>query len=211
AALNNQLYVSNENGLKGKGKPAFQFDLLYIRHLSLMISWARSGLLVKPELSHAAAQRFTQGECALLMSSSGKIGPMLDARGLKAGVTGLPYYPEATKTPGRPFVSGSALWVVAGHSKESDASSAKFLSWLAQPDQAANRHQRTGFLPLTKQAFAATPDSYYKNLGDWKTLVAAQSQKGATASRGFRVDNYPQIHAMLRQRLDNAFNGNEPA
>lgn len=210
AAVNNQLYATNSNGL-AKGKTAFSFDSMYIRHLSLMISWVRSELMVKPEADKAAAQRFARNECAVLLSSSGNLGWFKSENKLDFGVSGLPYYPEISKKPGNPFVGGSALWVTAGHAKDNDAASAKFLAWLAEPKRASDWFQETGFLPLTQQAFAATENSYYKNLDDWKQLVAANQRDPGSNSRGFRIDNYPEVRAMFQQTLEKALNGNQPA
>lgn len=211
AAVNNQLYVSNDNGLKGKGKPAFSFDVMYIRHLSMMISWVRSELMVKPEFDKVATKRFANNECAVLMSTSSNIGWFKDTRVLDFSLTGIPYYPQVTSHPGNPFVSGSALWATSGHAKDSDAASAAFLQWLAQPEQAARWYQETGFLPLTQQAFEKTDSSYYKKLGDWQKLVAAYQNPSSDSNRGFRIDNYPRIRAMFSQTLEKALSGNEPA
>jgi multiple sugar transport system substrate-binding protein len=211
AAVNNQLYASNGNGLQGKGKPSFSFDVLYIRHLSMMISWVRSEIMVKPEFNEVASKRFANNECAVLMSTSGNLGWFKDTRVLDFSVSGLPYYPQVTKNPGAPFVSGSALWATDGHSKDSNAASAAFLSWLAQPKQAARWFQETGYLPLTQQAFDSTGNDYYQKLGDWKTLVAAYAKDPGSNSRGFRIDNYPRIRLMFRQTLENALDGKEPA
>ena len=211
AAVNNQLYASNDNGLKAKSKPAFSFDSMYIRHLSLMISWVRSELMVKPEFDSVATKRFAGGECAVLFSTSGNLGYFQNSKKLDFAVSGLPYYPEVTKKPGSPFVGGSALWVTAGQSKDSDAASAQFLAWLAQPKRAAQWYQKTGFLPLTDQAFAQTDNGYYKSLGDWKQLVAANANNPGANSRGFRIDNYPRIRAMFHATLEKALSGNQPA
>ncbi|HWK69929.1 MAG TPA: extracellular solute-binding protein [Burkholderiaceae bacterium] len=211
AAVNNQLYAGGDNGLKAKSKPAFSFDSMYIRHLSLMISWVRSELMVKPEYNSVATKRFAAGECAVLFSTSENLGYFKNSKKLDFAISGLPYYPEVTKKPGNPFVGGSALWVTAGHSKDSDAASAKFLAWLAQPKRAAEWYQATGFLPLTDQAFALTDNGYYKNLGDWKQLVAVNATSPGANSRGFRIDNYPRIRAMFRQTLETALSGNQPA
>src|SRR5690606_19448461 len=73
AAVNRQPYISDSNGLKGKGNPTFLFDVVYVRHLSMMISWVRSELMVKPEFNGAATQRFAKGECAVLLSTSGQL------------------------------------------------------------------------------------------------------------------------------------------
>ncbi|MDS1141895.1 extracellular solute-binding protein [Pusillimonas sp. SM2304] len=211
AAVNNQLYASNDNGLKGKGKPAFSFDVLYIRHLSMMISWVKSELMVKPEFNANATKRFANGECAVLFSTSSNIGWFSDNRKLDFSVAGLPYYPQVTAKPGNAFVGGSALWATAGHSKESDAASAQFLAWLAQPKRAADWYQETGFLPLTHQAFDQTEKGYYKNLGEWQELVAAYARNPGANGRGFRIDNYPKIRAMFHDTLEKALSGNQSA
>ncbi|NLC35368.1 MAG: extracellular solute-binding protein [Alcaligenaceae bacterium] len=211
AAVNKQPYTSEGNGLKGRGTPAFIFDVMYVRHLSMMISWVRSELMVKPEFNEVATQRFANGECAVLLSVSGNLGEFRAASKLDFGVTGLPYYPEVTKQPGNPFMSGSALWVIAGQSKEADKASASFLAFLADPKRAARWHQETGYLPLTKQALEETGSSYYKNLDQWSTMVAAHADTADDAARGFRVKNYPEIRDMFHQQLTEALGGNQPA
>ena len=211
AAVNKQPYTSEGNGLKGRGTPAFLFDVMYVRHLSMMISWVRSELMVKPEFNELAAKRFAQGECAVLLSVSGNLGEFRSASRLNFGVTGLPYYPEITKEPGNPFLSGSALWAIAGHSKEADKGSAAFLSFLADPKRASRWHQETGYLPVTQAAFQETGDSYYKQLDQWSTLVAAHSGNADEAARGFRVKNYPEIRDMFHQQITHALAGNQPA
>lgn len=234
AAVNNQLYLTDDNGLaakpeprsrvhghaRGKARakaasassgPSFPLDLLYIRHLATMVTWARNELLVKPQFEGKSTQRFANRECAVLMSSSSNLGWFRDTRGLDFGVSGLPYYPEATAQPGDPFVGGSALWAVDKHPVAENKATAALLDWLAQPDNAANWYQNTGFLPVTTQAYAATGQGYYKNLGDWQSLVAEYARRPTDTERGFRVANYPQIKAMFRAHLDRALSGEDPA
>lgn len=214
AAVNNQPYTlenKSGKGAKAKTTPAFHFDTMYVRHLSLMISWVRTELMVNPEFDAMATQRFANSECGVLLSDSGNLGWFSDTRSLDFAVSGLPYYPEVTATPGIPFAGGSALWSIKGHAKEDDEASMKLLSWLADPQRAAQWYQKTGFLPLTQQAFVATPDSYYKDKGQWRELVSAYSSKSGVSGQGFRVKNYPKIKTMFQQTLDRALRGNEPA
>jgi multiple sugar transport system substrate-binding protein len=208
AAVNNQLFLEQPKGVKS---PTVSFDSMYIRHLALMISWVKSELMVKPEFEPVATKRFANKECAVLISTSSNIGWFDDARGLDFSLTGLPYYPEVTKSPGNPFIGGSALWVTAGHAKEGDAATASFLAWLAKPEIASKWFQKTGFLPLTQQAFDRTDASYFKKLGDWREMVLSYSRNPTVSDRGFRIDNYPRIRAMFRQTLEKALNGNQPA
>lgn len=210
AAVNNQLYASADNGLKAKGLPSFSFDVTYVRHLSLMISWVRSQIMVRPDAGMQSVNRFAKGECAVMMSSSGHIGQFNDQRKLQYAVSGLPYYPEVTKVPGNPFVSGAGLWVMKTPKPVTDATVA-FLGWLAQPDQAADWYQQTGYLPITQAAFDKTPPSYYKNLGQWRDLVAVYAGRSAVTGQGFRIHNYPAIRSRFQQILTSALDGQEPA
>ncbi len=210
AAVNNQLYASADNGLKAKGLPSFSFDSTYVRHLALMISWVRSEIMVRPDAGMRSIERFSKGECAVLMSSSGHIGEFSDQRKLNYAVSGLPYYPEVTRKPGNPFVSGAGLWVMKTSKPVTDATAA-FLGWLSQPEQAARWYQQTGFLPLTQAAFDATPAGYYAKLGQWRDLVAVYSGKAALTAQGFRINNYPAIRTRFQQILDSALSGQQPA
>lgn len=214
AAVNNQPFTMETKagkGAKTKTTPAFHFDTMYVRHLSLMISWVRTELMVRPEFDGLATQRFANNECAVLLSDSGNLGWFSDSSKLNFAVSGLPYYPEVTATPGTPFAGGSALWSIKGHSKEADAASVQLMEWLADTQRASQWYQKTGFLPLTQQAFAATPDSYYQNKGQWRELVSAYSAKPGVSGQGFRVKNYPKIKTMFGETLDRALKGNEPA
>lgn len=212
AAVNNQLFASQENGLKVKGKtqPTFSFDSTFVRHLALMISWVRSEIMVKPEFGPRSIERFAAGECAVMMSNSGRIGEFSDKRGLQYAVSGLPFYPEVTATPGNPFVSGAGLWVTKAAKAQSQAT-VSFLGWLAEPTQASRWYQQTGFLPATQAAFDATPASYYTNRGQWRELVAVYAHAGRPTAQGFRIHNYPSIRAKFHEILETALEGKQPA
>lgn len=207
AAVNKQFYAGADN----KGKVGFNFDLVYIRHLSMMISWVRSEIMVPPSLGPQSLQRFAKGECAILISNSGNIGEFRAQKGLDFGVSGIPYYPQVTAQPGNPFVTGDGLWLTKGHGAEEDKASIRFLSWLSQPDIAASWYQKTGFLPLTLEAFNATQPDYFNQLGDWRGMVVTYSQKPENTTRGFKVHNYHQIRAVFNNSLQNALEGKQPA
>lgn len=206
AAVNKQFYGA------GPGKNAgFHFDIMYVRHLSTMISWVRSEIMVPPSQFLQSPIRFANGECAVFVSNSGNIGQFADQRKLNFAVTGLPYYPQVTSTPGNPFVTGSGLWLTKGHKADADQASIAFLSWLAQPQVATTWYQKTGYLPLTQEAFNNTGADYYKNLGDWQQLVAVYGRKPDSTTRGFKIHNYHQIRSVFNNSLQTALEGKQPA
>ena len=206
APVNNQMLTSNDNGLTGsKAAPSMQFDTLYMRHLSLMVSWVDSQMYTKHTNDRSTDAAFASGECGVLLSGSGAMGDFLAARGLSFGVAPLPYYPQATPAPGRPFVSGAALWATEGHPAEQDKATADFLGWLSKPVIAAEWSQHTGYLPLTEAAYRASDVSFYSRIPGAQAVVATMSGPTPATSRGFRMNNYERIQAVFGQALDDAF------
>ena len=124
APVNGQLFTSNNNGLDAVTKktpaPTMQFDTLYMRHISLMVSWKRSLLFMAHTADNGADKLFAKGECAVLTSNSGSFGQFLATKSLSFGVAPLPHYDQATSNGGQPFVSGSALWAMEGHPKDQE-------------------------------------------------------------------------------------------
>lgn len=209
APLNRKPYASPNNGLDSS-KAALQFDSLYMRHLSLMVSWKRSALFTANSQDNSASARFVKGECGVLTAGSGALGDMLLNKKLNFGVASLPYYDLVTNDAGSPFVSGSALWAVAGHPKAEDKATAAFLAYLSTPVVAANWHQHTGFLPLTEAAFKASDVSYYDRIPGAHKLIASMRNAPQATSRGFRLPNYMAVAPLLSKSFDDAMAGEVP-
>lgn len=211
APINNQMFLSNKNGqVNAKTAPAMQFDTLYMRHLSLMVSWKRSDLFTANSSDRSNDALFAKGACSVLTTGSGALGSFLNTKSLSFGVAPLPFYDQATKVGGRPFVSGSALWAMDGRPKEEEKAAAQFLAWLSKPVIAAQWHQRTGFLPLTDAAFRASDVSFYDRIPGAQMLVDNMSAVPTETSRGFRLTNYSRIEPVLNQQLNDALEGKTP-
>lgn len=213
AAVNNQPYTSNANGLGAPSKTpgsTLQFDTLFMRHIALMVSWKRSQLFTVHTAGDEADKMFAKGECAVLMSGSGGFGEFNKARGLNFGVAPLPFYSQVTKEAGRPFVSGSALWVVEGHPQAQEKATAEFLAWLSTPVVATQWHQQTGYLPLTEAAFRASDVSFYNKFPGAHALIASMRAQPGPNERGFRMANYSRILPVLNRELDDALDGKTP-
>jgi len=210
AAVNKKPYSTSDNGF-ASGQPALRFDSLYMRHLALMVTWKRSQLLTAHTQDNSADAMFAKGDCAVLTSGTGALGALERAKGLSFGVAPLPYYEQATRVAGRPFVSGSALWALSGHSNEDDKATAAFLAFLAKPVVAAQWHQRTGYLPLTQGAYTASEVSFYSRIPGAQQVIAAMREAGGgDTSRGFRLPNYPRVSAVLDSSFETALSGSMP-
>lgn len=213
AAVNNQPYTSNANGLGPATKvpgTTLQFDTLFMRHIALMVSWKRSLLFTAHTAGHEADALFAKGDCAVLMSGSGGFGEFNKVRNLNFGVAPLPYYAQVTKEPGRPFVSGSALWVIEGRPAAEEKATAAFLAWLSTPVIATKWHQQTGYLPLTEAAFRAADVSFYSKYPGSQELITSMRAQPGPNERGFRMANYAKIVPVLNRELDAALDGKTP-
>jgi len=211
APVNKQAFTSNDNGLaSSKAAPTLRFDTLYMRHVSLMVSWKRSLLFTAHSDDNESDKLFAKGECAVLTSGSGAAGLFMNTRSLSFGVAPLPYYDQVTKEAGAPFISGSALWAIEGHSQAQEKATAQFLAWLAKPVIAAEWHQRTGYLPLTDAAFRAADVSFYNKVPGAQAIVQSMVGKAPQTSRGFRMANYDRVEAVLNQELNEALEGKTP-
>jgi len=208
AALNGKFYLRPDNGLGAK-RATLSFDTLHMRHLSLMVSWQHAALLTHYSPGHEASVRFAQGDCGVLMAGSGALAELRQNTRLKLGVATLPYHAQESRSASAPFVSGSALWLLAGHTRNQDAATATFLAWLAKPVVATGWHQRTGFLPLTHAAFRAAQVSFYPRLPGAHALIDTLRQ-ASTTSRGFRLANYPAVEKILNQSFEDAMTGKKP-
>ena len=213
APINNAVYVTPGNGLDSKAKQQPELNLadpIFMRHMSIMVSWKRSELLTQYSNGTEADALFAKNKCAVITSTSGALGQMLDSRGLNFGMAPLPFYDQVSPKAGAPFVSGGALWAVSGHTKDAEKATVAFLAYLSKPVIAANWHQRTGYLPLTDAAFRAANVSLYDKVPGVRLLVDSMRAVKDQNSRGFRARNYHSIEPILIRQFDAALSGNTP-
>jgi multiple sugar transport system substrate-binding protein len=208
APINNQLFLLPDNGLKANKGVELNFNILYMRHVALMVSWRRTELFTQNSNSNEASKDFADGKCAVLTANSSEMAELLGSK-VPFGVAPLPFYDQATKEPGAPFVSGSAFWAVAGQSPARNKATADFLGYLAKPVIAADWHQKTGFLPLTDAAYRAADVSFYSRIPGAQSVVQSLKQSaGKNSAEGFRMRNYGEVEKVLNKEWLLALEGN---
>lgn len=103
-----------------------------------------------------STEKFYNGDCAMTTASSGSLANIREYAKFNYGVGMMPYDADAKDAPQNAIIGGASLWVMQGKDKETYTGVAKFLDFLAKPENAAEWHQKTGYLPITKAAYDLT-------------------------------------------------------
>ena len=157
--------------------------------------------------------KFLNGECAMIQTSSAAFGILKAGAKFAFGMAELPYYPEVAGAPQNSIIGGASLWVMGGKKPEEYKGVAKFFTFLSQTDVQQRLHEVTGYLPITKAAYAATKASefYEQNPGREIPVIQMTAKPPTENSRGLRLGNLVQIRDIIAEDLEAAFAGNHEA
>ncbi|MBM3368498.1 MAG: extracellular solute-binding protein, partial [Betaproteobacteria bacterium] len=177
--------------------------------VSMLSSWARSGYFTYSGRRLEAEQRFAAGECAMLTASSASVAELRRESKFEFGVAPLPHYDDVKGAPHHTMIGGAGLWLMAGKSAAHYKGAAKFLAFLAQPEVAAEWHQRTGFVPVTRAAYELTRKQGYYTQHPGQEVAINQLLLNAPTreSRGIRLGEFPAIRSILEEELEAVWKG----
>ena len=157
--------------------------------------------------------RFTSGECAIFLNSSGFYGNVKANAKFDFTSVPMPYYPDAAGAPQNSIIGGASLWVMGGKKPEEYKGVAKFFAFLSDTDRQAKLHQESGYLPITKAAYEKTKASgfYEKNPILQTPLTELTNKEPTENSRGLRFGNMVQIRDVISEEIEGALAGQKPA
>ncbi|MGH8735546.1 MAG: extracellular solute-binding protein, partial [Burkholderiales bacterium] len=87
---------------------------LAVRWVSTLATWRQSGYFTQATRRDEAEGRFADGECAVLVASSGNYADLRSRAKFDLGIAQFPYYDDFDSAPLNTLPSGAALWVMAG-------------------------------------------------------------------------------------------------
>ena len=205
---------------------------LGVKHIGQMAAWQKDNIFSYGGRAGAADPKFINGDCAMYMHSSALIGGF--TRGVKFdwGTAELPHwgapYKKATS-----IIGGATLWVLKGKPQKEYRGVAKFLEFLAKPEQQMWWHVNTGYLAISNTALRNLEQGYHfvRNPKQYTAFAqltglpptppaAMKDKKGpppkaervATAnSQGLRLGNFVQIRDAVESELENIFAGKKTA
>lgn len=207
-AWHNTPYATQDNGFGGLDARLAVDQPLFVRHISFLADMSKEGTFTYGGRGDASNALFTSGKCGMFTGSSGNRANIIKTGNFEFGTSSLPYYDDVAGAPQNSIIGGASLWVFAKKSPEVYKGVTKFFKFISNPEQAAQWHQGTGYVPVTKAGFELTKQSgfYEKNPG---SDVAVKQLDATTTenSRGIRLGYLPQIRDIEDGVMEEIFSG----
>jgi sn-glycerol 3-phosphate transport system substrate-binding protein len=213
SAWHNVPMATKANGLDGFDTEMKFNSPLHVKHLQNLIDLQKDKTYDYSGRDSKSEGRFTSGECAIFLTSSGFYGNVKANAKFDYTSTLMPYYPDVQGAPQNSIIGGASLWVMGGKKAEEYKGVAKFFAFLSDTDRQAKLHQESGYLPITKAAYEKTKASgfYEKNPVLETPLKELTNKEPTENSRGLRFGNMVQIRDVISEEIEAALAGQKPA
>ncbi|HLS17893.1 MAG TPA: sn-glycerol-3-phosphate ABC transporter substrate-binding protein UgpB [Paenalcaligenes sp.] len=208
SAWHNIPYASENNGFGGLSARLSLDDPLFAKHLNFLADMSNEGTFTYGGRGDTPNALFTSGKCGMFTGSSGNRANILKTGEFDFGISTLPYYEDVEGAPQNSIIGGASLWVFADKPEETYKGVTKFFKFLSSPEQSAEWHQGTGYVPVTVGGYELTKESgfYDENVG---TEVSVMQLDADTTehSRGIRLGYLPQIRDVEDGVMEDIFAG----
>jgi sn-glycerol 3-phosphate transport system substrate-binding protein len=213
SAWHNVPLASKANGLDGFDT-VLQFNgPLQVKHLENLVELQKDKTYDYAGRTNTGEGRFTSGECPLYLTSSAFFGNVKAQAKFNFTAAPMPYYPDVKGAPQNSIIGGASLWVMGGKSADEYKGVAKFLTFLSDTDRQVYIHKASGYLPITKAAYAkAKAEGFYKDQPYLETPLLELTNKEPTEnSRGLRLGNMVQLRDVWSEEIEQALGGKKTA
>jgi sn-glycerol 3-phosphate transport system substrate-binding protein len=232
-ATHDQPFATKNNGFGGVDGVELLINREFgQKHIGALAAWQKDNVYSYGGRQGTADPKFINGDCAMYIQSSALIGGF--TRGVKFdwGTGELPHwgppYKKATS-----IIGGATLWVLKGRPQAEYRGVAKFLEFIAKPEQQMWWHVNTGYLAISNTAVRNLEQGYHfvKNPKQYtafaqltglpamppaalrdKKMAPPKPERVATAnSQGLRLGNFVRIRDVIEAEMENIFAGKKTA
>jgi sn-glycerol 3-phosphate transport system substrate-binding protein len=213
SAWQNVPLSTKANGLDGFDTTLEFNGPLQVKHLQTLVDLQKDKTYDYSGRTNTGEGRFTSGECPIFLTSSAFFGQVKANAKFDFTNAPMPYYPDVKGAPQNSIIGGASLWVMGGKTPEEYKGVAKFLSFLSDTDRQVAIHKASGYLPITKAAYAkAKADGFYKDQPYLETPLLELTNKEPTEnSRGLRLGNMVQLRDIWAEEIEGALAGKKSA
>jgi sn-glycerol 3-phosphate transport system substrate-binding protein len=213
SAWHNVPLSTKANGLDGFDTVLNFNGPLHVKHLEKLVELQKDKTYDYSGRTNTGEGRFTSGECPIFLTSSAFFGNVKANAKFDFGAVPMPYYADQPGAPQNSIIGGASLWVMGGKKLEEYKGVAKFFAFLSDTDRQVAVHKASGYLPITKAAYAKTKESgYYKDAPYLETPLLELTNKEPTEnSRGLRLGNMVQLRDVWAEEFEAALAGKKSA
>ncbi len=213
SAWHNLPLSTKANGMDGFETELKFNDALHVKHLETLVELQKDKTYDYSGRTNTGEGRFSSGECPIFMTSSAFFAAVRANAKFDFGNAPMPYYPDVAGAPQNSIIGGASLWVMGGKKAEEYKGVAKFFTFLSDTDRQAGLHTKSGYLPITKAAYAQVKASgFYKDAPYLETPLQELTNKEPTEnSRGLRLGNMVQLRDMWAEEFESALSGKKTA
>ena len=213
SAWHNLPLSTKANGLDGFDTVLEFNGPLQVKHLETLVELQKDKTYDYSGRTNTGEGRFTSGECPIYLTSSAFFGNVKSQAKFNFTNAPMPYYPDAQGAPQNSIIGGASLWVMGGKTPVEYKGVAKFLAFLSDTDRQVWVHKSSGYLPITKAAYAkAKQEGFYKDQPYLETPLIELTNKAPTEnSRGLRLGNMVQLRDIWAEEIEQALAGKKTA
>jgi sn-glycerol 3-phosphate transport system substrate-binding protein len=213
SAWHNTPLATRANGLDGFDTQLKFNAPLQVKHLETLIELQKDKTYDYSGRTNTGEGRFTSGECPIFLTSSAFFGNVRANAKFEWTNAPMPYYPDVAGAPQNSIIGGASLWIMGGKKPEEYKGVAKFLAFLSDTDRQVAVHKASGYLPITKAAYAkAKEQGFYRDQPYLETPLLELTNKQPTEnSRGLRLGNMVQLRDIWAEEIEAALAGKKSA
>lgn len=213
SAWNGLPFASENNGFGGPSARLTFNQPQQVAHIQRLADMMQRGEFSYFGRKDEPTAKFYNGDCAMITASSGSLANIREYAKFDYGVAFMPYDERIAGAPQNAIIGGASLWVMNGKSPQVYRGVAEFLNFLASPENAAEWHQKTGYLPVTSAAYTLTGQQgfYQANVGADTATRQMLHKDPLPFTKGVRLGNMPQIRTVVDEELEGVWTGKQNA
>ena len=203
--------ATKNNGFDGTDTELEFNKPVQVRHIQMLEDMNKKGDFTYFGRKDEPTAKFYNGDCGITTASSGSLADIRKYAKFDFGVGMMPYDETVPEAPQNAMIGGASLWVMKGKDDATYKGVAEFMQFLAQPEIAAEWHQKTGYLPITTAAYELTKKQGYYDENPGADIATRQmmNKDPLPFTKGMRLGNMPQIRTIVDEELEGVWTGKQ--